>query len=115
MSSNKRPLTDLKPNCIEPKDIQIEMEIIKKEENIVCEDKIILQPKKQNKWKKLMVFIFSLIILTIIFWLILYSLAPTFVLKTGYNETDLTKVLLYSFIISFLLLSFLFLFYQCVH
>ena len=49
-------------------------------------------------WKKFGKFLFWLIVLTVILWLIYFSLAPSFVTKNDSDEVDPSKVLLWAFV-----------------
>ena len=67
-----------------------------------------------KKWSQLVAFILWLIVLTIVFWLIFYSLSPKFVLKADTNEPDLSKVLFYAFIFALIILIFIWIIKLCV-
>ncbi len=45
-------------------------------------------------WGRIATIVLWFIIITILFWLIFYSLKPTFVLENGSNQVDTSKVLL---------------------
>jgi uncharacterized membrane protein len=60
--------------------------------------------KKQASWGWLGALILWFIIFTVLFWLIFYSLKPSFCLHRDNNQTDTGKVLLGSVISAFLLI-----------
>lgn len=55
-------------------------------------------------WKKMGKFLFWLIILTVILWLIYFSLSPAFVTKSDSDEVDTSKVLLWAFVTALIIL-----------
>lgn len=128
MSQIKRPISSLKPipekNEAETEMVElsqecpaidkIEVSIVDAKDNLGQKKVSVEENKVNRKWSQLAAFILWLIVLTIVFWLIFYSLAPTFVLQTDSNDPDLSKVLFYAFIFAFILLIFIWIIKMCV-
>jgi cell division protein FtsX len=62
-----------------------------------------LSCKNPYSWSWLGMLIMWFIVLTVLFWLVYYSLKPSFVLQNDSNQIDTTKVLLAAIISSIIL------------
>lgn len=80
----------------------------------VTNNTLIVEKPKSQRWSQVAAFILWLFILTILFWLIYYSLRPRFVLKPDDTEPDLSKVLLFAFLTALVILIFVWLIKLCV-
>lgn len=123
MSQIKRPISSLKPIPEETDNTQLveipstECTEIPKVTVLAVETKTeekVYKKQENKRWSQLAAFILWLIVLTIVFWLIFYSLAPTFVLQSDANDVDLSKVLFYSFIFALIILIFVWVIKLCV-
>lgn len=65
---------------------------------------IIVQNKQGYGWWWVGTFIMWLIVLIVIFWIIYFSLKPGFVMNSGTNEVNLSKVLLAAVITSLVII-----------
>lgn len=61
------------------------------------------KPCKRNVWSWIGALILWFIIFTVLFWLIFYSLKPSFVLQNDSNQVDTAKVLLAAIVSSIIL------------
>lgn len=76
-----------------------EVEKCKDECHNPCED-----PCKTGwDWESFGIFVLSLIVLIVLFWIVFYSLKPPFVLQPDSNQVDTSKVLLAAVVSAFIL------------
>ena len=61
------------------------------------------KPKQVNSWMSLGALLLWFVIFTVLFWLIYYSLKPSFVLQNNSDQVDTAKVLLASVISALIL------------
>lgn len=54
-------------------------------------------------WESFGIFVLSLIVLIVLFWIVFFSLKPPFVLQSDSNQVDTSKVLLAAVISAFIL------------
>lgn len=54
-------------------------------------------------WENFGIFVLSLVVLIVLFWIVYYSLKPPFVLQSDSNQVDTSKVLLAAVISAFIL------------
>ena len=99
-------------SCIEPYNVKNACEVpcviekIEKQDicNNPCMDPCAHTKSVGSSWEWFGLFVLWFIALTVLFWLIFYSLKPPFVLQSDGNQVDTAKVLLAAVICAFILI-----------